>query len=286
MTPPNVAALASAVCLVLSFAPHADAAQHSPQQIRVEYVPPKNPAHQPIYDEIKQAQALERIQELLSPLRLPRPLLVKVTGCDGESNAWYDEDTITVCYEFLADILKNATEQTLPTGTTRRDTIIGPLVDVFLHESGHAVFDLLKIPLFGREEDAADQFSAYIMLHFDKEDAHRLIEGAAYQYKADQQKWQGSTATTKFANVHGTPAQRFYNVLCIAYGADQTLFADVVKNGYLPEDRADGCDGEYEQVAYAFKTLIDPHLDKALASKVLKTWMREVDTPQRRPPNR
>jgi hypothetical protein len=66
----------------------------------VEYVPPKNPAHQTIYDEIKQAQALERIQELLSPLRLPRLPLVKVTGCDGESNAWYDEDTITVCYEF------------------------------------------------------------------------------------------------------------------------------------------------------------------------------------------
>jgi hypothetical protein len=286
MTLSNVAAFASAFCLVLSFASHADAAQHSPQQIRIEYAPPKNPTHQPIYGEIKEAQVLERIQELLSPLRLPRPLLVKVTGCDGESNAWYDEDTITVCYEFLADILTNATEQTLPTGITRRDTIIGPLVDVFLHESGHAVFDLLKIPLFGREEDAADQFSAYIMLHFGKEDAHRLIEGSAYQYKADQQKWQESTVITRFANVHGTPAQRFYNVLCIAYGADQTLFADLVKKGYLPEDRADGCDGEYEQIAYAFKTLIGPHLDKALASKVLKTWMREIETPQRHSPNR
>jgi Putative metallopeptidase len=282
----NIAAVASALCLALTIATRADAAQHSSEQIRIEYVPPKDPAHQPIYDEIKQAQVLERIQELLSPLRLPRPLLVKITGCDGESNAWYEEDAITVCYEFLADILKNATEKTLPIGVTRRDTIIGPLVDVFLHESGHAVFDLLKIPVFGREEDAADQFSAYIMLHFGKEDAHRLMEGAAYQYKADMQKWQVSTAITKFANVHGAPAQRFFNVLCIAYGADKTSFADVVEKGYLPEDRADGCDGEYEQVAYAFKTLIDPHLDKALASKVSKTWMREVDAPPRRPPNR
>jgi len=119
--------------------PCADAAQYSSEQIRIECVPPKDPAHQPLYDEIKQAQVLERIQELLSPLRLPRPLLVKVTGCDGESNAWYEEDAITVCYEFLADILKNATEKTLPIGVTRRDTTIGPLVDVFLHESGHAV---------------------------------------------------------------------------------------------------------------------------------------------------
>jgi hypothetical protein len=246
-------------------------------------VPPKDPTLQSIFDEIKQAQVLERIQKLLSPLRLPRPLLVKVTGCDGESNAWYEDDAITVCYEFLSDILKNAPAETLPIGITRRDTIIAPLIDVFLHESGHAVFDMLQIPVIGREEDAADQFSAYIMLQFGKEDAHRLIEGSAYQYKGDLQKWQSTTAITKFANVHGTPAQRFFNVLCIAYGADKTLFADVVEKGYLPQDRADGCDGEYEQVAYAFKVLIDPYLDKALASQVLKKWMREVDAPPNRP---
>src|SRR5262249_29939504 len=282
----NIGALAGALCLALTIATHAEAAQHLSEQIRIEYVPPTDPGHQAIYDEIRQAHVLERIQELLSPLRLPRPLLLKVTGCDGESNAWYEEDASTVWYECLADILKNAPEKTLPTGVTRRDTIIGPHVDVFLHESGHAVFDLLRIPVFGREEDAADQFSSYIMLHFGKEDAHRLIEGSAYQYKADILKSQSSTPITKFADIHGTPAQRFYNVLCIAYGADRKLFADVVEKGYLPEDRADGCDGEYEQIAYAFKALIDPHLDEALARKVLKRWMREVDSPPRRPPNR
>jgi hypothetical protein len=64
------------------------------------------------------------------------------------------------------------------------------------------------------------------------------------------------------------------------------VVADVVEKGYLPADRADGCDGEYEQISYAFKSLIDPHLDMALARKVLKRWMREVDAPPRRPPNR
>jgi hypothetical protein len=41
---------------------------------------------------------------------------------------------------------------------------------MFLHETGHAVFDLLEVPVLGREEDAADLFSAYIMLHFGKDD--------------------------------------------------------------------------------------------------------------------
>jgi hypothetical protein len=43
------------------------------KQILVEYELPKNPAHQPIYERMKQQRGLERIQELLSPFRLPRP---------------------------------------------------------------------------------------------------------------------------------------------------------------------------------------------------------------------
>ena len=147
---------------------------------------------------------------------------------------------------------------------------------MFLHETGHAVFDLLKVPVFGREEDAADLFSAYIMLQFGKEHAHRLILGSAYQYQADLLIPQVSVPFTKFANEHGIAVQRYFNLLCIAYGADQKLFADVVEKGYLPKDRAEGCDSEYEQTAFAFKKLIYPYIDKKLAKKVFAKWMRDV----------
>jgi hypothetical protein len=100
---------------------------------------------------------------------------------------------------------------------------------VFLHESAHAVFDQLQVPVLGREEDAADLFSAYIVLQLGKEDARRLILGSAYQYKTDVLSPQ--VPLTKYADEHGIPAQRFFNVLCIAYGADQKLFADVGEKG-------------------------------------------------------
>jgi hypothetical protein len=82
-------------------------------------------AHQPIYERLKQVRALERLQTLLSPLRLPRPLLLKVSGCDGVSNAWYDEGFVTVCYEFLAWITEIAvTDRRViyKTGLIRRQT--------------------------------------------------------------------------------------------------------------------------------------------------------------------
>jgi hypothetical protein len=270
-----VVLLTAGMYLAIGVPGSATAAAYKSKQIRVEYVPPKNPAHQPIYERLKQARALERIQTLLSPLRLPRPLLLKLSGCDGDSNAWFDEGFVTVCYEYVADILKSAPEKALPSGLTQEDAVLGPLMDVFLHEAGHAVFDQLKVPVLGREEDAADLFSAYIMLQLGKEAAHRLILGSAYQYKADVVNPQ--VPLTKYADEHGIPAQRFFNVLCIAYGADKKLFADVVEKGYLPKQRAEGCDLEYEQLSFALKKLIGPYIDQNQAKKVLATWMRDVD---------
>ena len=77
-----------------------------------------------------------------------------------------------------------------------------------------------------------------------------------YSYNIDMSK--PSTKKNPFADEHGLPAQRFYNVLCMAYGADPKLFADLVEKEYLPKERAEGCDGEYEQVVRAMKSSSGP----------------------------
>src|SRR4051795_4448810 len=213
-------------------------------RIKISYVPPKNPDHQAIFGLLKERQVLEKFKGFLSPLRLPRALLLKVEGCDGISNAWYGDDAITVCYEYFSDILRNAPKETTPAGVTRMDAIVGPTLEVFLHEVGHAVFDYLSVPVLGREEDAADQFAAYVLLQFAESDARRLIYGVAYSYNIDAS--QPSTKKNPFADEHGLPAQRFYNVLCMAYGADSKLFAELVDKGYLPKERAEGCADEYD----------------------------------------
>jgi hypothetical protein len=227
---------------------------------------------------VRESRTLEKIQALLSPIRLPRRLLLKIQGCDGVSNAWYGGDSVTVCYEYLDELWKNAAQETTPAGIAPIDTLIGPVVDVFLHEAGHAVFDILQVPLFGREEDAADQFSTYIMLKMEKDEARRLIMGNAYQYKGDVQSPTVPIPLKKFSDEHGTPSQRFFNVLCLAYGADKVLFADFVSKGYLPQDRAAGCGGEFAQVDFAFKRLIMPSIDVKLARGLHKRWLLPADT--------
>jgi hypothetical protein len=248
-------------------------------RIRISYVPPKTPAHDTVFQLLKERKVLERFKEFLSPLRLPRTLRLKLAGCDGESNAWYEDDAITVCYEYIDDLLKNAPKEATSAGVTRVDAIVGPTLEVFLHEVGHAVFDYLSVPVLGREEDAADQFAAYLLLQFAKDDARRLIAGVAYSYHVEASV--PSTKKNPFADEHSLPAQRFYNVLCTAYGADSKLFADLVDKGYLPKERAEGCDGEYEQITRAMTKLIWPYVDRTRAKRVrAKRWLRfdpEVD---------
>jgi len=244
-----------------------------PNRIQFEYVPPQNPKHEGVYTQIKQAQALEKIQQLFNPFRLPMDLTVKTMSC-GRSNAWYQRPAVTLCYEYLDEILQSAPKEASPAGVTPVDAVAGQFYYVVAHEFGHAMFDVLQVPSFGSAEDAADQFSTFIMLHLGKDDARRLISGAAYSYRNVVQDSAAIVPLQAFSDMHSMPAQRFFNLLCIAYGADPTTFADVVEKKYLPEARARDCQREYNEVAFAFNKLFGPHLDQELVQRTLhREWL-------------
>ena len=255
--------------------------QFRANRIRIEYVPPTSPAHQHVYDLLRERRALETLQQVFSPFRLPFDMKLKTFSC-GMSNAWYErkqfDPVINICYEYLDEILRKLPQETTAAGVTRQDAAVGQLVFVATHELGHALFDLYHVPILGREEDAADQIAAYLMLQFGKDRARGLIKGTAYSYREfirDYKQRPGVTLPlAAFSSNHGQPQERFYNLLCIAYGADPVLFADVVENDYLPKTRADGCKYEYRTLMKAFKDQITPFIDQAMAAKVLDTkWL-------------
>jgi hypothetical protein len=245
-------------------------------QVRYLYEEPKNAAHQPIYNRMKEVQFLEKLSEFLSPLRLPRPLTLRLQGCDGQVNSYYWDYNVYVCYEYMESLLKYAPTEVKSNTLTRHDALVGMTVDVFLHETGHAIFDMLGVPFTGREEDVADEFATYIELQFAKEDARRLILGVSFLGREQGQEELASTPQAReFADVHGTPAQRYYNALCMAYGSDPDLYADALTVGHLPQARAKNCRYEYRHFAFAFKELITPYIDQTLLKKVqAQNWFR------------
>ena len=179
--------LFSLICMLAFAIPQAPAhaAEAHPNRMRVDYVPPTNPAHQALYERLKERRALEKLQEIFSPLRLPVDLTLRTMGCDGVSNAWYGrtDHQVNVCYEYLNEIMQAMPKETTAEGVTPADAVMGQFFYVFAHEMGHAMFDILAVPVFGNAEDAADHFATYIMLQFGKDQSRGLITGAAYSYK-------------------------------------------------------------------------------------------------------
>lgn len=266
-------------------------AEAKTDRIRIEYVKPRTRATGDIYRELKKLKFLEKVKAFLSPVQLPRTLLFKTRDC-ADANAWYDnvKNEVVICYQYVEEVRTLAPRHKTAEGVTRRDAIEGPIVDTVLHEFAHAIFDILKLPVMGQEEDAADQMAAYVQLQLGRNEAFRLIRGTAHYYwvEGKSEMKEGERESRKkrmqsFSDVHGTPAQRYYNLICIAYGADRKTFGRFVRTELLPKERAGGCDDEYDQAARAFKRLIRPHLDQKLAKKVLKEdWLPQPEEPRSR----
>jgi hypothetical protein len=130
-----------------------------------------------------------------------------------------------------------------------------------LHETGHAVIEQLKVPVLGREEDAADTFAAVNMLRMEHAECQRMLAGAAWAYGHDAEM--DKLDQTDFSDTHSLDAQRYYNLLCMAYGRDTQFFGGLVARGLLPKERAVDCVAEYKQAYYAVQKLLMPTLAEA-----------------------
>ncbi len=251
-----------------------------PQTSRVEtsYVEPKDPDFRPIHERLKQRRVLEQLQQFLAPLRLPATLKVSIEQCGAPFVPYRPGEPVRICYEYIEDIERLAPGGAVFMGsswiTTRDDALVGAVVLTVLHEVAHAIFDMLQIPVWGRESDAADKVSAFIMLQFGKEVAWRTITGVAWFLN------QSTSTRVNFSDVRSAAAARFYNILCVAYGSDTKTFGFLSPKSagptvYLPPGRAETCEYEHEQLRMSFNQTIAPHIDPDLLKKVQATeWLK------------
>jgi hypothetical protein len=173
-----------------------------------------------------------------------------------------------ICYELIQIIEDNA-----PRGAggrlgaitfTTELLIAGAFVHVALAEIAHAVFGLLEIPVWGNREDAADNAAGVLMMDVSEEMAVMTLLGASWILAQ-----RSFTGTADFADVvRSVAAQRFYNILCIAYGADSAKFAFLVRNNDLPKQRAERCEQDFRKLRVSFRQTLKPHLDSELLKLV------------------
>jgi len=120
------------------------------------------------------------------------------------------------------------------------------LVSTFYHELAHALIDIMDLPVYGQEEDAADVFSVVVIDRlFDSADALAINSGGAMGFRVDADDRMGKGREWDWSDEHGPDMQRYYNIVCLTYGSDPGGRAEFAEKMSLPQERAEYCDGEY-----------------------------------------
>ncbi len=222
----------------------------------VQYPNLQNQRYKDLDQKIKEEKVMEdAANQLNKNLKLPTDIYLRTKDC-GEVDAHYDpsDKSITVCYEFIEHFY-GVFKSSGKSDQEASDKMFDMVRFVFLHELGHAMIDLYKLPITGNEEDAADRASAYICLE-EIEGGVRSVLAASEAFEIESK---GKTPGGRdMADEHLLDEQRFYNSLCMTYGSNPVKYQNLVGGKYLPKERAVRCPSEYERTSQSWKELLRP----------------------------
>lgn len=215
-------------------------------------------------DLIQKDHLLEDLADSINQtLKLPYDIPLIGKQCD-EANAFWspDDKTVTICYEDAADAVDIYTKAG---DANPGASAINAEIATFYHETGHMVISIYDLPTTGREEDVADQLSAYLLLAPGPDGkidpgSVQAVKDFAREFQGYSDQKGGEIDDGQLADVHSLDKTRMYNLECWVYGADPTGNADLVKDGALPQDRADGCEDEYNKLSSSWDTLLGPYV--------------------------
>lgn len=219
---------------------------------------------QPVLDAVKRAQLAERMATMVNAsLRLKTNLGVGFASC-GRPNAFFDRSrrAVVICLEFIQMIgatAKNDTEfmMKLPREQFARG-IDGLLLSAYFHELAHAVIYINQVPVTGREEDVADQFSVWFAMTFFDPKKTPVVTPAIW-FWSRMAKERSIIALSEddrrrfLADEHSLDDQRVYNMACLLHGMNPEVAAKSSLFVQLPEERASRCRGEYLQAEYSMQ---------------------------------
>ncbi len=147
---------------------------------------------------------------------------------------------------------------TMPKDETAAGFISSNVVATFYHELGHALIDVLDLPVLGREEDAADALSALLIHQIWEEDsANAIIHDTANSFLIYNSLAEAEGYDTPFWDEHSLDLQRYYNLICLFYGADPERRAYIVTDYELPPERAERCPEEFAQTEASWDGLVE-----------------------------
>lgn len=199
------------------------------------------------------------ITRLNSEIRNYPNVPVELKSCNAV-NAYYmpkrgDGPYIVFCKE-LVEFIYSSAQRSHNNPQAQALSASSQITFILTHELGHALIDLLELPITGREEDAVDQLASVIL-----EDSPEMTSYASAFWATQSQ---GRHSREQYAGEHGLNEQRYYNILCWAYGADPLIRFEIGRK--VPANRRGRCENEALSMTRAWKRILGEHLSPTIGT--------------------
>jgi hypothetical protein len=149
-------------------------------------------------------------------------------------------------------------------GAAHREIIaefmVGNTLFVALHELSHAMTSQMKLSALDRKEDVADSFAVMELARLAPDLSDRVLEQAAKGWYVSDQRTQDNGMTVPYFDDHGIDRERAATIACLMLGAGGGKFQRLAAETKLPQERRDGCAGEYEAAAKVWGEALKPRL--------------------------
>lgn len=199
----------------------------------------------------------EAVADLEELFNLPLP--IKIVFASGIPGPQYFQGVINMPYEFLFQnhqVL--AAAQYYDTDEEVAETLLNLTEFVLYHEVGHALCDVLDIPVLGREEDAVDGFAAVLSTIWDLDE---VALSAADVMDASSSLAAGTVITeAQFWDTHSLDEQRMFNIFCLIYGSDPKEHSTLLYDVGMPAEQSARCQYDYSKVYRNWGRVLDQYL--------------------------
>jgi len=138
--------------------------------------------------------------------------------------------------------------------------VVGNVLFALMHEVGHMAISELRLPVLGREEDAADAFATVVGLNVGSALSHRILMQSARGWFLSDRRNHKEKIKTVYYDEHGLDQQRAYNIVCIMVGSGPDKFAELAAKTALPPERQASCMGDFSNASWSWNKALEPFI--------------------------
>lgn len=244
--------LLAAAALVLSSAPAAGQGRWL-----ASYPEAQDPTHAAMREMFIQQDMLSTLVEQMNGfMRVPRDVTIEIAEC-GRPGAFYDpaRPAVQLCYELVMHLTK----------TAQADggmVLAGALGYVLMHQLGHALVDVLGLPVDVSAEEAADQFAvvltAFANREWDPEVNGEMpaIMGGIRALRDRGPNWENPGSPDAAL----TP-QRVRMLACLLYGSSPEAHAAAIGPDGITPGRGEACAEKYAEIEDRWVQMLDKYAE-------------------------